>query len=144
MNGIIKSISEFLDHHGGEINMRRDRPYSGQSHTDTGIRGSQLVVGLTMRDIRDAYIRAFIISHPCYKDGTLEQIQPNYTLYEEALKGPNACICENDVFTLKGDVDPIAVVQNLTCELEKLMGIFPNIPGYKGIGYGEEPNKIKG
>ena len=141
-NQIIKTISEALDHLGGDINMRRDRPYSGQPHTDSGIRGSQLVVGLTMRDIKDAFIRAVIISHPTIKDETVKDIQPNRTLYEEAKKGPNACICENDVYTLKGNADMLAVGQNLTCELERLMGIYPNLPGYKGAGYEEDPVKL--
>ena len=141
MHPIIKSIAEAIDHLGGDINMRRDRPYSGQTHTDEGIRGSQLVVGLTMRDIRDAYIRAVIISHPTIKGGGGD-LQPNRTLYEETLKGPNACLCSNDIYTLVGDADLGAIGQNLACELERLMGIFPNLPGYKGVGYGEEPIKL--
>ena len=27
------------------------------------------------------------------------------------------------------DYDEIAVIQNTLCEIEKMMGIFPNIPG---------------
>lgn len=141
MQNIVNQIKSFLDHEGGDINMQSDRPYSGQPHTIDGIRGSQLINGITMRDIRDAYIRAVIISHPCYKEGTLNLLEPNYTLNNEAKKGPNACICGNDLFTLKGNADPIAIIQNLTCELEKLMGIFPNIPGYNKIGYEGEPTK---
>jgi len=110
-------------------NMRRDRPYSGQAHTDTGIRGATLIAGVTMRDLRDCYIRALIKSHPYYKEGTLEPVQPNATLSEEADKGENAAISEQDVYSLVGDIDPIAVMQNLTCEVEKIMGIFPNVPG---------------
>lgn len=112
-------------------NMSRDRPYNGQAHTNTGVRGATLIAGLTMRDLRDCFIRAFILSHAHYKDGSLELLQPNATLREEADKGPLAVICENDVYTLKGGIDPIAVVQNLTCEVEKLMGIFPNVPGLR-------------
>jgi hypothetical protein len=109
-------------------NMRRDRPYSGQCHTDTGERGRQEIRGITMRDLRDCFIRAFIHSHQVYKSGTIEEIQPNATLSREADKGEHAAICENDLYGLIGDIDPIAIAQNLTCEVEKIMGIFPNVP----------------
>lgn len=99
-------------------NMRRDRPYSGQPHTDTGVRGKTEIKGITFRDLRDAYIRAYCLS--CGVD--------NPAHYAEAEKGENAALCENDIFALKGDVDPMAVVQNLCCEIEKLMGIYPNVP----------------
>lgn len=108
-------------------NMQPDRPYNGQPHTITGQRGSQLLVGVTMRDVRDCFIRAYILSHDHYKPGTLEELQPNAALCDEASRGKDAVICENDVYTLVGGIDPIAVAQNLGCELEKLMGIYPNV-----------------
>lgn len=123
---IMEAVAHDLGWH--DHNMSRDRPYNGQAHTDTGTRGAQLIHGVTMRDLRDCFIRAFILSHAHYKDGSLELLQPNATLREEANKGPLAVICENDVYTLKGGIDPIAVVQNLTCEVERIMGIYPNIP----------------
>lgn len=125
-------------------NMSRDRPYNGQPHTDAGTRGAQLIHGITMRDLRDCFIRAFILSHAHYKDGSLELLQPNATLREEADKGPLAAICENDVYTLKGDIDPIAVTQNLTCEVEKLMGIFPNVPGLLNEQYNDTTDPKEG
>lgn len=112
----------------GPRSMRRDRPYNGQSHTDHGLRGQTEVKGLTMRDIRDCFIRAFIISHPFYKEGTLITIQPNEEYIREAEKGVDAQLNGNCVYDMVGDIDPIAVAQNLTCEIEKLMGIFPNVP----------------
>jgi len=142
MQPMIKNIAQFIDHLGGDINMRRDRPFNGQPHTDNGVRGSQEISGVTMRDIKDAFIRAYIISHLCYENDSNKPIEPNHTLIKECGKGPDACICENDVYTLKGDIDPMAVAQNLTCEIERLMGIFPNLPGYKKVGYGEEPIKL--
>lgn len=105
----------FNDH-----NMRRDRPYSGQPHTDAGHRGSQIVSGLTMRDIRDCYIRAYCLASGCISE-------KNMVFYNEAQKGENGVICENDIFSLDGTPDPIAVCQNMTCEIEKIMGIFPNL-----------------
>lgn len=102
-----------------DCNMRRDRPYNGQSHTDTGVRGATEIKGVTFRDLRDCYIRAICLaSHHL-----------NPALYDEAEKGEHAALCENDLFTLDmNKVDSVAVFQNMSCEVEKLMGIFPNIP----------------
>lgn len=103
-------------------NMQRNRPYNGQSHTDNGERGKTEVKGVTMRDIRDCYIRAICLS--------AHHIVPH--LYEQADKGENACICENDLYGWDFDrLDPIAIAHNLTCEIEKMMGIFPNVPRFK-------------
>ena len=113
----------FNDH-----NMRRDRPYNGQSHTATGERGKTEIKGITFRDLRDCFVRAFIFSHEYYKPGTIELVQPNAALKDEAEKGEHAALCENDVYRLAGDIDPIAVLQNLCCEVEKVMGIYPNVP----------------
>lgn len=111
-----------------EHNMRRDRPYNGQAHTSTGIRGSTEIEGITFRDLRDCFIRAYIRSHSVYKDGTLERIEPNSALSDEADKGENAVICENDIYNIVGTSDPMAVCQNLCCEVERVMGIYPNVP----------------
>lgn len=120
-------LHDLLSHEFGwnDHNMRRDRPYNGQPHTDTGIRGATEVKGVTFRDLRDCYIRAIflstgarIISGKCMRP-----------LYEEACKGENAVLCENDLYGWDAnELDPIAVFQNFSCEVEKLMGIFPNIP----------------
>lgn len=111
-----------------EANMQRDRPYNGQEHTDKGKRGQTMVQGLTMRDIKDCFMRAYILSHSYYAPGTADKIQPNATLIDEAHKGVGAALSENDLYTLKGDIDPNSVSQNLTCEIERVMGIYPNVP----------------
>jgi hypothetical protein len=126
---IVNSITSAIDHVGGNINMQRDRPYTGQSWTDSGTRGATEISGITFRDLRDCYIRAVILSHSFYKDGTLERLEPNATLIEEANKGPDAALCENDIYQLVGDCDLLAIQQNLSCEIEKIMGIFPNTKG---------------
>ena len=123
----ISKIVEIIDSLGSDINMRRDRPYTGQPHTNEGARGATEIKGITMRDLRDAFIRAFIISHSVYAENSLEPILPNKVLYDEAYKGPDAVLCENDIYSLKGDFDPMALSKNLMCEIEKLMGIYPNI-----------------
>jgi hypothetical protein len=97
-------------------NMERARPYTGQPHTHTGIRGATEINGVTFRDLRDAFLRAV-----CLSSGPT-------AMYHEGNKGERAAICEEDVYAIWCQCDPIAVCQNLGCEIEKLMGIFPNIP----------------
>jgi len=119
---------EIADHLGWhDHNMRRDRPYTGQPHTTTGERGKTEVKGLTFRDLRDCYVRAVLLTTGGRTiDGV--DMQP---LYEEACKGERAVLCEDDLFGWNLDkLDPIAIVQNLACEVEKAMGIFPNLPGF--------------
>lgn len=98
-------------------NMLRCRPFDGQAHTDKGVRGKTEVKGLTFRDLRDCFIRAvFLSSGPG-------------PLYQEALKGERACLCAEDLYGWDLDqLDPMAIQQNLACEVERIMGIFPNIP----------------
>lgn len=117
-----KLISDALHDLGeNDCNMRRSRPYTGQPWTDTGIRGATEIRGITFRDLRDAYIRAMCLSSGggSPKDAAL---------YDEANKGELATLSAADVFTIDADLDPIAVFQNLSCEVEKLMGIWPNVP----------------
>jgi hypothetical protein len=102
-----------------DMNMRRDRPYSGQLHTDTGVRGATKIEGVTFRDLRDCFIRAV-----CLSAGHLDK-----ELYAEADKGEDAALCENDLYKLDlNQLDPMAIFQNLSCEVERIMGIFPNVP----------------
>ena len=123
---LFDQISHDLGWH--DHSMRRDRPYNGQPHTSTGVRGATEIKGITFRDLRDCFIRAYALSHITYESGSLARIQPNAALADEASKGEDAAMCENDLYTLQGDMDPMAFCQNLACEVEKAMGIFPNVP----------------
>lgn len=105
----------FNDH-----NMRRDRPYTGQPQTITGERGSTEIRGVTFRDLRDCFIRAVLLSsHGISPAG----------LYDEATKGEAATLCENDLYGWDlNELDLMAVARNLACEVEMVMGIYPNVP----------------
>lgn len=82
------------------------RPYDGQPHTDHGERGRTEIKGITFRDLRDCFIRA------CYESSGLPMEQ-----------------WPGDVYGLPwDDMDIIAVAQNLSCNVEKAMGIYPNVP----------------
>lgn len=110
----------FDDLGANDDSLYRGRAYNGQLHTDTGIRGQTEIKGITFRDLRDCYIRAVFLSA-----GHL-----NPTLYAEACKGENALLSNNDLYSLDfNQLDPIAVGQNLSCEVERVMGIFPNVAG---------------
>lgn len=107
---------------GEGLLMLRDRPYMGQAWTDSGERGKTEIKGITFRDLMDCFIRACCLSDGDKNDESTER-------YDQALKGQMADLCGNDVYKLNWDkIDPMAVAQNLTCEVEKIMGIFPNIP----------------
>lgn len=108
------AFPECYDH-----NMQRNRPYNGQIHTDHGDRGKTEIHGITFRDLRDCFIRA------CF----LSAVHIHPAGYEQANKGVNGVLCENDLFDLDFEkIDPVAVAQNLSCEVERIMGIFPNVP----------------
>jgi hypothetical protein len=113
-------------------NMRRDRPYNGQPHTGTGMRGATEVKGITFRDLRDCFIRAVLLSTGGYRDHDPKVRARMEALYDEAKKGENAALCENDLYGFNLDrLDPMAICQNLSCEVERLMGIYPNVPELK-------------
>ena len=116
---IWKQFENDLGHN--DMNMNRDRPYFGQAHTTTGIRGTTEIKGITFRDLRDCFIRAIYLSASHLDE----------ELYDEADKGEDAALCENDLYKLDlNKLDPMAICQNLTCEVERIMGIFPNIPNF--------------
>ena len=93
----------------------RDRPYDGQPHTDQGTRGMEFVEGLTMRDVADCIYRAFALS--VGEDNPLQ-----YTIADHG-------DLEFSLYDLDlSKMDPGAVIQNATCEIERMMGIFPNVP----------------
>jgi hypothetical protein len=118
---MMEELSNFIDEVTGSNikNLRRDRPYSGQPHTDKGIRGKQEVSGVTMRDLRDCLLRSFFLCS--------SHISPER--YDEANKGEDAQLCDNDLYGWNLDeIDPVALMQNFTCDVERIMGIFPNVP----------------
>ena len=99
----------FADIQGsGAYSLERARPYDGQPHTDGGTRGKTLVEGLTMRDVADCVVHAFLSCAGMERE----------------------CPIRDDLYSIPdlNELDPGAVVQNVTCQIEKMMGIFPNVP----------------
>lgn len=97
---------------GDSAPLDRDRPYTDQQPK----RSQHLVSGLTRRDIHDCMVRGFLLSG--------SHVNPKgYRKAEE-----NTC-CHNDLY---GDwdldqLDPGAVIRNACNEIEKMMGIYPNL-----------------
>lgn len=133
MSSELERVFDQIGHDLGwhDHNMRRDRPYNGQPHTDTGTRGATEVRGITFRDLRDCFIRAVLLStggqfYPTDDPAMRDRMA---ALYEEANKGENATLCENDLYGWDLDkLDPLAIAQNMSCEVERIMGIYPNVP----------------
>jgi hypothetical protein len=92
----------------GNVGMDPNRPYNGQPWTDEGERGKQEVFGITMRDLCDCMVVGFLMSTENLQ-GLAESGTATY----------------NDLYNDE-DIDPRAVIQNTTCEVEKRMGIFTN------------------
>lgn len=115
-----------------------NRPFIGQKHTDEGIRGEQ-IVNLRMRDIADCFVLALLTCNP---DGKYHQVYVDekgnkFDSLDKLSEIGNGYsdshidetkVSYNDVYGWDLDkVDPIAVKQNMTCFIERRMGIFPNI-----------------
>jgi hypothetical protein len=94
------------------FSLDRNRPYDGQPHTDCGIRGKTIVSGLTMRDVADCIVRGFLAASIC-EAGIPERENP----------------CRDDIYQIDlAKISPGAVIQCSICEVEKMMGIYPNVP----------------
>lgn len=111
-----KTLQEMFDECDGSSSYSNDRnrPYDGQSHTDYGQRGKTKIKGITFRDLRDCYIKGCLLS------------SGEGILYDRAIDGS---WLPGDVYKIDWEqIDPIAVAQNMSVEVEKLMGIYPNVP----------------
>lgn len=91
----------------------RDRPYDGQPQTDQGERGRQEVYGVTMRDVRDSFVIGAFEAAGFHFEHT-DDYTPIYT---------------GTIYDLPWqEMDPGAAMSNAMCELERRMGIYPNVP----------------
>lgn len=146
-----KSKLDFaLNTDGSSSDYRNDRkrPYNGQPWTDGGIRGSQEVKGLTMRDIHDCLIQAMLISSGDTKlSDKVFEISDDKDIGKGTKYAAKGTWRNQDVYKIDfKNIDPIAIAKNLTCFIEHYMGIYPNtkldgIPSISGIMddlYGED------
>jgi hypothetical protein len=125
----------------------RDRPYDGQPWTDDGERGKAEVKGLTIRDVTDCYVKAVLLSSAndeyfknfsdlwdfseCHTDE--DKPKPTQFLLDNQHKFPYAKVelgtwRPQDLYNVDfNSIDSLAVAHNLSCEIERMMRIFPNI-----------------
>lgn len=129
----LNRVFEFIGQATDDFRNDRERPYDGQPHTDLGKRGQTEVKGITFRDLRDCFIM-----------GALAASFHNVANLPDAHfcdKVRDGTWCANDLYALDWNrMDPIAVAQSMACEVEKMMGIYPNVPKLTF----EEPTNAKG
>ena len=119
-----KEFSEWLDQAMTDIKgasayrSDKDRPYNGQPQTTFGERGKTIIEGLTFRDAMDCFVAGLL---DCCG---IEQPE----LYEIADKATSEDMYDVDL----SKIDPLAWWQNMACRIEKMMGIYPNVPFLKG------------
>ena len=112
---------------GGSSDYRndRERPYDGQPHTNFGNRGKREVKNITMRDISDCIVQGFLAT------SGIEELQNKTKELNNELKGTKYENKNNwryqDIYKIKCDFDPLAVIQNTICYIEDMMGVYPNI-----------------
>lgn len=99
-----------------------DRPFTGQPHTDNGGRGKTEVTGIRFRDLADCVVKAWI-------DAASHTIEDEVLRDELIRRADDGTLNYNDVYKLEcGGIDPLALMQNVCCRVEKAMGIYPNVP----------------
>jgi hypothetical protein len=115
-----KSLDEILFNltdHTTDIN----RPFTGQPHTDQGERGKTEVRGLRFRDLADCIAKAWIDAAGHTVEGKIEK--------ELRDRAEDGTLNYNDLYRLQcGNIDPVALIQCVCVRVEKIMGIYPNVP----------------
>ena len=103
-----------------------ERPFNGQRHTSQGERGKTEVRGIRYRDLSDAVCKAWI-------DAAGHTIEDEQLRDELRQRADDGTLNYNDLYELEcGDVDPVALILSVCCRVEKLMGIYPNVPRLRG------------
>ncbi len=97
----------------GDHTTDSDRPFVG-NHWFQDERGKTEVKGICFRDLADCIVKAFV-----------DSVETNDELKKRSNDGT---LNYNDLYTLDlSAIDPIALLLNVCCRVEKTMGIYPNI-----------------
>jgi len=106
LGDIIAGLSDQLTH--------PDRPFSGQPWTCFGKRGKTEIKGVRFRDLSDCVCRAMV------RDFSKSEVLK--------LRADDHTLNYNDLYGMEfDDMDPLALIQAVCCEVERFMGIFPNV-----------------
>ena len=98
----------------------KDVLHEPQPHTDAGKRGEYIVNGITIRQIAECVLRGMLDGGTLYheQDKSIDTVHLGYHQLLDLIY---------DVEWIDG-FDPVAIQQNVTCHIEKVLGIFPNVP----------------
>lgn len=122
MDDELQGLGDIISGLGDEL-IDPNRPFTGQPHTDSGERGKTEVKGIRFRDLADCVVQAFV-------DCTSSDLEDEQLAEELRSRAEDGTLNYNDVYKLDTSrMDPLALVQNVTCRVERRMGIFPNVPG---------------
>lgn len=109
--------------------------HEAQPHTILGIRGQQEI---KLKDIQicECFMRGFLLGATDYGHlgSPTEQALPVERLGYHQLYD---LLYSKNVNWIK-DFDPVAVVQCGSCQMEKVLGIYPNVQPLKEVGDGKE------
>ena len=104
----LKNLEDTLNRTTG-ASVDPERPFG--AHTEQGERGQEKVT-IRMRDIADCFVIGAGLASGAggayYRAKMARSTITNFT---------------------KLTIDPLAVMQNMLCEIERRIGIFPNLPG---------------
>jgi hypothetical protein len=117
-NNVPMSLNDALSECDGSsaYSNDRERPYDGQPHTDYGERGRTEIKGITFRDLRDCFIKGCLLACGDKQPALYARVEDGNWLPE-------------DIYKINfNEVDPVAIAQNMSVEVEKMMGIYPNVP----------------
>ena len=123
IEGIVETIADAI-YQMGDNGFDPNRPFDGQPHTDQGERGKTLVAGLRFRDVCDCFVIGWL-----HSAGSASLAESGTATYNDIYECPEK------------DVDPIAIMQAMSCEMERRMGIYPNVPKLKATEGETEPNE---
>ena len=104
----------------------KDVGHQPQPHTILGIRGQQMI---TLKDIQicECFMRGFLDGNSDYghMGSQTEHCLPTDRLgYHQLID----LLYDNKRIKWFENIDPMAIIQNGSCHMEKVLGIFPNIP----------------
>ena len=111
-----------------------NRPFTGQPHTDGGERGKTAITGIRFRDLADCVVKAFV-------DAAGFSIEDEGERGELRRRADDGTLNYNDVYRLDlSKMGPLALQQNISCRVEKAMGIYPNVERLTADAESQEPS----
>jgi hypothetical protein len=101
-------------------NIIKHTMHEPQPHTDAGKRGEHIVNGITIRQIAECVLRGMLDGGTLYhdQDNAIDTIHLGYHQLIDLIY---------EVEWID-NFDPVAIQQNVSCHIEKVLRIYPNVP----------------